>query len=422
MDCYESMTAAQQRELLAKLWEEYRIFQSKGLQLDMSRGKPGANQLDLSLEMLSIPAYRTEAGVDCRNYGLPDGLPEMKALFAELLEVRPENIIVGGNSSLNMMFDKISSAMTHGINGQTPWTRQGTIKFLCPAPGYDRHFSICEYFGIEMIPVDMTNTGPDMDTVERLTASDPRIKGIWCVPKYSNPQGITYSDETVRRFAALQPAAPDFRIYWDNAYCVHDLTDTPDKLLNLFAECKKTGNENLPVMFASTSKISLPGGGISVLASSEENLAWDRKRISVQTIGPDKLNQLRHLHFFRGVQGVLDQMAKHRALLWPKFQTVLDLLEKELAGTGALTWNKPNGGYFISVDTMDGCAKRVAALCKEAGVLLTSAGATYPYGKDPRDRNIRLAPTFPPVEELRQAMALFCLCVKIAALEKLLSA
>lgn len=422
MACYESIPAAQQREMLEKLQEQYREFQAKRLKLDMSRGKPGADQLDLSMDMLSSNDFRTASGVDCRNYGVPDGLPEVKQLFADLLDVAPENIIVGGNSSLNLMFDKISSAMTHGINGGTPWMRQEKVKFLCPSPGYDRHFSVCEFFGIEMIPVEMTAQGPDMDEVERLVSTDASIKGIWCVPKYSNPQGITYSDETVRRFAALKPAAPDFRIYWDNAYFVHDLTDSPDRLLNLFEECKRTGQENLPVMFASTSKISFPGGGISVIVSSEENLKWDRKRIAAQTIGPDKLNQLRHLNFFHDAQGVREQMAKHRALLQPKFKIVLDMLEKELQGTGALEWTKPNGGYFISVDTMDGCAKRVVSLCKEAGVVLTGAGATWPYGNDPRDRNIRLAPTFPPVEELRQAMELFCLCVKIATLEKLLSA
>lgn len=422
MACYESMSAAQQREMLEKLQKQYQDFKAKGLKLDMSRGKPGADQLDLSMDMLSMTDFRTAAGVDCRNYGLPDGLPEVKQLFADLLEVDPENIIVGGNSSLNMMFDKIASAMTHGINGGTPWMRQEKVKFLCPSPGYDRHFGVCEFFGIEMIPVEMTPQGPDMDVVERLVSTDATVKGIWCVPKYSNPQGITYSDETVRRFAALKPAAPDFRIYWDNAYCVHDLTDTPDRLLNLFEECKRSGNENLPVMFASTSKISFPGGGISVIVSSKENLDWDRKRISAQTIGPDKLNQLRHLIFFHNAQGVREQMKKHRALLQPKFNVVLDMLEQELKGTGALEWTTPNGGYFVSVDTMDGCAKRVVSLCKEAGVVLTGAGATYPYGKDPRDRNIRLAPTFPPVEELRQAMELFCLCVKIASLEKLISA
>ena len=422
MACYESMSAEQQRELLGKLQKQYRDFQARGLKLDMSRGKPGADQLDLSVDMLSISEFRTESGTDCRNYGMPDGLPEVKQLFADLLEVAPENIIVGGNSSLNMMFDKISSAMTHGINGGMPWMRQEKVKFLCPSPGYDRHFGVCEFFGIEMIPVEMTAHGPDMDTVERLVSADPSIKGIWCVPKYSNPQGITYSDETVRRFATLKPAAPDFRMYWDNAYCVHELTDEPDHLLNLFAECKRNGTENLPIMFASTSKISFPGGGVSVMVSSEENLKWDRKRISAQTIGPDKLNQLRHLYFFHDAQGIREQMKKHRALLQPKFHVVLDMLEKELLGTGALEWTNPNGGYFISVDTMDGCARRVVSLCKEAGVVLTGAGATYPYGKDPQDRNIRLAPTFPPVEELRQAMELFCLCVKIATLEKLVSA
>lgn len=420
MSTYASMGKEQLEGLYCELKEQYDSWKSKNLKLDMSRGKPGADQLELSNEMMNHNEYRTATGVDCRNYGIMDGVPEIKRIFADLMGVQPENVIVGGNSSLTMMFDKISSSVTHGVCGGTPWMLQGGVKFLCPVPGYDRHFAVTEYFGIEMIPVKMTPEGPDMDMVERLVNTDEKVKGIWCVPKYSNPQGITYSEETVRRFARLKPAAKDFRIYWDNAYCVHDLNNTPDQLLNLYEECKKTGNEDLPVMFASTSKISFPGAGVAAMAASVHNLDWDRKRITIQTIGPDKMNQMRHVAYFKSYDGILKQMERHRAIIWPKFQAVLNMLESELTGTGALQWLKPNGGYFISVDTMPGCARRVVRLCKEAGVVLTSAGATYPYGKDPEDKNIRIAPTFPPVEELKQAMALFCVCVKLATVEKLL--
>ena len=420
-----SMSDSELSKVKADLQNRYNQFKAQGLQLNMARGKPATDQLELSMKMLdtlnSGSDMHSSTGDDCRNYGLPDGLPELRELFAQLMGVDDRNIIVGGNSSLNMMFDAVSCAMTHGFAGCEPWGKQGVIKFLCPSPGYDRHFAITEYFGFELIAVPMLATGPDMDIVEKLVANDAAIKGIWCVPKYSNPTGITYSDETVRRFAALKPAAKDFKIFWDNAYCVHDLTDTPDTLLNLWYECRKNHNMDLPIFFASTSKITFPGAGIAAMGASESNLAVLREHYSFQTIGPDKLNQLRHIYFLKDLNGVMDHMAKHRALLAPKFQTVIGRLESELGGKGVASWTNPNGGYFVSVDVLDGCAKRVVSLCKEAGVTLTGAGATYPYGKDPNDRNIRVAPTYPPVAELEQAMELFCICVQLAAAEKLLN-
>lgn len=422
---FSSMSAAQLSELKADLQERYQQYKAQGLKLNMARGKPGADQLDLSMTMLdalnSTSEINSSSGEDCRNYGMPYGLPELQKLFAELMGVDATRIIVGGNSSLNMMFDVVSCGMTHGFLDCEPWGRQKNIKFLCPSPGYDRHFAITEYFGFELIAVPMLSSGPDMDLVEKLIAQDAEIKGIWCVPKYSNPTGITYSDETVRRFAALKPAAKDFKIFWDNAYCVHDLTDTPDKLLNLWSECEKTGNLDLPVMFASTSKITFPGAGVAAVAAGEDTLSVLKRHYSFQTIGPDKLNQLRHLYYFKDVNGIKEQMRKHRALIQPKFEAVISKLESELSGKGVAEWTHPNGGYFISVNVMDGCAKRVISLCKEAGVVLTEAGATYPYGKDPQDKNIRVAPTYPPVSELNQAMDLFCLCVQLAAAEKLLN-
>jgi len=419
------MSVSELSEVKASLQERYNQFKAQGLKLNMARGKPATDQLDLSMKMLdnlnSTSDMHSSTGDDCRNYGVPDGLPELRELFAELMGVDDHNIIVGGNSSLNMMFDAISCAMTHGFAGCEPWGKQGHIKFLCPSPGYDRHFAITEYFGFELIPVPMLSTGPDMNVVEKLIANDTSVKGIWCVPKYSNPTGITYSDETVRRFAALKPAAKDFKIFWDNAYCVHDLTDTPDTLLNLWHECRKTHNTDMPIFFASTSKITFPGAGVAAMGASESNLAVLREHYAYQTIGPDKLNQLRHIYFFKDLNGVIEQMKKHRKLIEPKFNAVINKLESELAGKGIATWTNPNGGYFVSVDVVNGCAKRVVSLCKEAGVVLTSAGATYPYGKDPNDSNIRVAPTYPPVAELQQAMDLFCICVQLAAAEKLLN-
>lgn len=361
----------------------------------------------------------SSTGDDCRNYGVADGLPELRELFAQMMGLEAGNIIVGGNSSLNMMFDTISCAMTHGFSDCKPWGRQNCVKFLCPAPGYDRHFAISEYFGMELIAVPMTPEGPDMDLVEEYV-KDPCVKGIWCVPKYSNPQGYTYSDETVRRFAALKPAAADFRIFWDNAYCVHDLTDCPESLLSLWEECRKNGSEDLPIFFASSSKITFPGAGVAAMGASEANLKELRRHYSFQTIGPDKLNQLRHIYFLPNMERVKEQMAHHRAIIAPKFEAVIRWLKKELGGKGIAAWTEPNGGYFVSVDVLEGCAKRVVELCKEAGVVLTGAGATYPYGKDPQDSNIRVAPTYPPIEELELAMELFCLSVELAAVEKLL--
>ncbi|MGN0537020.1 MAG: aminotransferase class I/II-fold pyridoxal phosphate-dependent enzyme, partial [Acutalibacteraceae bacterium] len=384
--------------------EAYETYKAKGLHLDMSRGKPGSEQLDLSMELLdalnSTSDMKAENGVDTRNYGIMDGIPEAKKLFADILGVQSENVFVGGNSSLNMMFDTIAAINELGCNGEPAWSRLDKVKWLCPAPGYDRHFGITEYFGFEMITVPMTANGPDMDMIEKLVAEDATIKGMWCVPKYSNPQGYTYSDETVRRIAALKPAAKDFRIMWDNAYCIHDVTDTPDTLLNIFDEVKKTGNEDMIFEFCSTSKITFPGAGVAAMAASKSNLDLLKKRYKYQTIGYDKLNMLRHVRYFKDLNGVLAHMQKHRAVLEPRFNAVIDRLKKELADKNIASWTRPNGGYFVSVDVLDGCAKRVVALCKEAGVVLTGAGATYPYGKDPKDSNIRIAPTYPPVEEL----------------------
>lgn len=418
-------TTEELRQIHQEAQQQYDDFQSLNLNLNMARGKPCADQLDLALGVLEALHARSEfansKGDDCRNYGVWNGLPEMRAIFSKMLEVPADQIILGNNSSLQMMFDCISQGYTHGYSGCTPWCRQEKLKFLCPAPGYDRHFAVTEYFGFEMIPVPMLKTGPDMDLIERLVAGDEAIKGCWCVPKYSNPTGITYSDETVRRFAALKPAAKDFRIMWDNAYCVHDLTDTPDTLLDLYAECLKRGTEDQVLFFASTSKISFPGAGVAALAASKRNIEDLKRRITAQTIGPDKLNQLRHILFLHDINGVYDLMQGHRQILQPKFQIVEESLERELGNLGIAKWSKPNGGYFVNLDVMNGCAKRVVNLCKEAGVVLTDAGATFPYGADPNDSNIRVAPTFPPQEELRQALHLLCICVRLAASEKLLA-
>lgn len=417
------MSKSELTQQLEQLQDEYKKYQDMGLKLDMSRGKPGAEQLNLSEGLLktvvSNDDCKTADGLDCRNYGVLTGIPEIKEMFAELLGVEENEIMVGGNSSLNMMFDAVSAMMTANVNGGTPWAKLDKVKWLCPAPGYDRHFGITEYFGIEMITVPMTSQGPDMDMVEELVSKDSSIKGIWCVPKYSNPQGITYSDETVTRFAKLKPAADDFRIIWDNAYAIHDIAEQGDTLLNIMDECKKYGNEDLPIIFASTSKITFPGAGVACMAASDKNMKFFLKKYTIQTIGYDKLNMLRHVKFFGNYQGLLAHMQKHRAVLEPRFKAVTDKLDAELSGLGIAQWVNPKGGYFVSVDVLEGCAKRVVQLCKDAGVVLTGAGATYPYGKDPKDSNIRLAPTLPPVEELEIAMNLFCLSTKIAALEKL---
>ena len=425
------MTAYKNRskeELLREkslLEAQYRDFQGKGLKLDMSRGKPSAAQLDLSMGMMDVldcfTDLKCEAGIDCRNYGVMDGIPEAKRLLGELIEVPAENIIIYGNSSLNVMFDVVSHAYTHGVMGMTPWCKLDKVKFLCPVPGYDRHFSITEYFGIEMINVPMTPDGPDMDVVEALVSEDEAIKGIWCVPKYSNPQGYTYSDETVRRFAALKPAAKDFRIFWDNAYNVHHLYGEPqDVILELLAECEKAGNPDMVYKFSSTSKISFPGSGVAAISASKANLDDLRTQLTIQTIGHDKLNQLRHVRYFKNIRGIEKQMEKHADIMRPKFEAVLDILERELGGLEVGTWTKPHGGYFISFDAMEGCAKAIVAKAKDAGVVMTGAGATYPYKKDPHDSNIRIAPSFPPIDELIQATELFVLCVKLVSVDKLL--
>ena len=414
-------------ELLAEktaLEAKYNDYKAQGLSLNMARGKPGAEQLAISKPMLDVVNSATNCtvdGIDCLNYGTLDGIPSVKKMFADVLGVTPDEVFVGGNSSLNLMFDTITCFMTTGVPGGTPWGKQGNIKFLCPVPGYDRHFGITEYYGIEMITVPMTSTGPDMDVVEKLVSEDASIKGIWCVPKYSNPTGVTFSDDTVRRFAALKPAAPDFRIMWDNAYVIHDVTDNPDNLLSLMDECKKNGTQDMPIMFTSTSKITFPGAGVSAFACSENNMKHLKKRYNFQTIGFDKINMLRHALYLKDSKGLVDYMQKHKAMLAPKFACVLKYLDSEVKDTGTAKWENPNGGYFVSVDVMDGTAKEVVRLCKEAGVVLTGAGATFPYGKDPKDSNIRIAPSFPCVEELEKAMQIFCVCVRLAAVNKLLA-
>ncbi len=421
---YAEMSTASLRRELSAAKREYTALQDQKLSLNMARGKPSAAQLELALGVLEALKARSEFansnGDDCRNYGLWDGLPEMKRIFAAMIDVPEEQIILGNNSSLEMMFDVISRGYTHGYNGCKPWCKLDTVKFLCPVPGYDRHFSITEYFGFEMVNIPMNADGPDMDLVESLVAEDDAIKGIWCVPKYSNPSGITYSDEVVRRFAALRPKAKDFKIMWDNAYCVHDLTDTPDRLLPIWDLAEKNGTVDQLMIFASTSKISFPGAGVAALATSDGNIQDIKKHFLTQSIGPDKLNQLRHVLFLHDINGVRALMKGHRAILEPKFTLCEDMLERNVGGLGVATWNKPNGGYFISVNVLPGCAKEVVRLCKEAGVVLTGAGATYPYGKDPEDSNIRLAPTFPPIDELETAMQVMCVSIRLATLEKLL--
>lgn len=425
MTAYKNLSVEELKELKTKLDAEFEEVKARGLNLDMSRGKPSAEQLNLSMGMMDVLTSDTDLicqeGVDCRNYGVLDGITEAKQLLADMMEVPKQNIIIFGNSSLNVMYDQIARAMTHGVLGSTPWAKLDKVKFLCPVPGYDRHFAITEHFGIEMINVPMTATGPDMDIVEKLVAEDDAIKGIWCVPKYSNPQGITYSDETVRRFARLKPAAEDFRIYWDNAYGIHHLyEDKQDQLIEILEECEKAGNPNLAYKFSSTSKISFPGSGIAAIASSDENLAEIRKQMQVQTIGHDKVNQLRHARFFGDINGMVEHMRKHADILRPKFDAVLETLDRELGGLEIGSWIAPRGGYFISFDSMEGCAKAIVAKAKEAGLVMTGAGATFPYGKDPKDSNIRIAPSYPTLEDLKVAAEIFVLSVKIVSVDKLL--
>lgn len=425
MTAYKNLSVEELKELKTKLDAEFEEVKARGLNLDMSRGKPSAEQLNLSMGMMDVLTSDTDLicqeGVDCRNYGVLDGIAEAKQLLADMMEVPKQNIIIFGNSSLNVMYDQIARSMTHGVLGSTPWAKLDKVKFLCPVPGYDRHFAITEHFGIEMINVPMTATGPDMDVVEKLVAEDDAIKGIWCVPKYSNPQGITYSDETVRRFARLKPAAEDFRIYWDNAYGIHHLyEDKQDQLIEILEECERAGNPNLAYKFSSTSKISFPGSGIAAIASSDENLAEIRKQMQVQTIGHDKVNQLRHARFFGDINGMVAHMKKHADILRPKFDAVLETLDRELGELEIGSWIAPRGGYFISFDSMEGCAKAIVAKAKEAGLVMTGAGATFPYGKDPKDSNIRIAPSYPTLEDLKVAAEIFVLSVKIVSVYKLL--
>ena len=425
MESYQNLSKEQLLALKSELEASYEEKKALNLQLDMSRGKPSPSQLDVSLGLMdalnSNSVLKSEDGTDCRNYGVLDGIPEAKKLMADMMGTTADHIIIFGNASLTIMYDSISRSYTHGVLGSTPWCKLDKVKFLCPVPGYDRHFAITERFGIEMINVPMTQDGPDMDMVEEHVANDDSIKGIWCVPKYSNPQGYCYSDETVRRFANLKPAAKDFRIYWDNAYVIHHLyEDNQVEIPDIISECEKAGNPNLVYEFASTSKVSFPGSGIAAMAASAENLADVKKQMTIQTIGYDKLNQLRHVAYFKNIDGLKAHMKKHADAMRPKFEAVLKVLDEELTGAEIGSWVKPLGGYFISFDAMEGCAKKIVAKCKEAGVTLTNAGATFPYGKDPKDSNIRIAPSFPTPEEMAVATDLFVLCVKLVSVEKLL--
>ena len=422
MAAYKDLTKEELLALKAELTAKYKEFQSMDLALNMARGKPSVDQLNLSMGMMDVLSsdcdLTCDDGTDCRNYGVLDGIAEAKELLADMMEVNPNNVIIYGNSSLNVMYDTISRSVTHGVMGSTPWCKLDKVKFLCPVPGYDRHFAITEYFGIEMINIPMNSEGPDMDLVEKLVAEDESIKGIWCVPKYSNPTGISYSDQTVRRMARLEPAAPDFRIYWDNAYCVHHLyDDRQDHLIEILAECKRAGNPDLVYKFASTSKISFPGSGIAAIATSLNNLEDIKKQLTHQTIGHDKVNQLRHVRYFGDIHGMVEHMRLHANILRPKFEMVEDTLERELGGLEIGTWTNPCGGYFISFDSLPGCAKKIVARCKKVGVVMTAAGATYPYGKDPNDSNIRIAPSYPTLSDLKFAAEIFALSVKLCSID-----
>ena len=425
MPDFNHLSTQQLQQIKNDLLERYHEFKSRGTTLDITRGKPCPEQLDLSMDMLDIinsRNYMTEEATDCRNYGGLDGIPEVKQLFAQYLEVAPEEIIVGGNSSLNMMHDTFMRAMVKGVTKDSPpWAKLPKVKFLCPSPGYDRHFFICDYLNIDMITVEMNDTGPDMDQVEELVADDDGIKGIWCVPRYSNPTGVVYSDEVVDRLAAMKTKANDFRIFWDNAYAVHHLDDKPARLKNILTSCKQAGNPERVFIFGSTSKITFAGSGVAMMAGSPKNMALTKKQMAFQTIGPDKLNQLRHSMFFKNVAGIDDHMKKHAAILKPKFEAVQIALEKELAGKSIADWSRPGGGYFVSIDTLEGCAAAVVQMAAEAGVKLTPAGSTYPYMKDPLDRNIRIAPSFPPLEDIRSAMQLVGICIQLVSIEKLLT-
>ncbi len=427
MKAYSELSREELMELREQLLAAYEEKKALGLNLDMSRGKPSPTQLGVSVGLMDVinsdSDMKSECGIDCRNYGCLDGIPEVKRLMAEMMGTTEDHIFIGGNASLTLMFDTVSRAYTHGIMGETPWCKLDKVKFLCPVPGYDRHFAITEHFGIEMINIPMSETGPDMDMVEELVNSDPTVKGIWCVPKYSNPQGICYSDETVRRFANLRPAAKDFRIFWDNAYVIHHLyEDNQVEILDIIEECEKAGNPDMVFEFASTSKVSFPGSGVSAMATSHANLEDAKKHYTIQTIGNDKVNQLRHARYFKNLDGLKEHMRKHADFMRPKFEATLKVLEEELDGLGIGSWIKPLGGYFISFDAMEGCAKEIVAKCKGAGVILTGAGATFPYHNDPKDSNIRIAPSFPTPEEMQQATEIFVLCVKLVSVQKLLEA
>lgn len=427
MKAYKDLSKEELQVLQRELQEKFAKIKEEGISLDMSRGKPGADQLDLSLPMLDVlnseSTFKGVQGMDLRNYGILEGITEIRELFGELLEAPTDHVIVYGNSSLNVMYDLIAKAMIHGIAGNTPWCKLDKVKFLCPVPGYDRHFAITESFGIEMIAIPMDENGPDMDLVEQYVNNDAAVKGIWNIPKYSNPSGVVYSDEVVRRFANLKPAAPDFRIFWDNAYAIHHVfVENKAQVLNIVEECEKAGNPDMYYELCSTSKITFPGAGIAALVTSPANVADIKKYMTVQTIGHDKLNQMRHVKFFGNAEGVHAHMEKHAAILRPKFEAVLNTLEQELGGLEIGSWLKPLGGYFVAFDTLEGCAKRVVALCKEAGVVMTPAGSTYPYMNDPQDTSIRIAPTLPSSDELKKACEVFVLCVKLASVEKLLTA
>lgn len=423
MTDFRKMSEQKRQEMKAQLMARYREFKDRQITLDMTRGKPCTEQLDLALGMLAGEtgeAYLTEEGLDCRNYGGLDGIPPAKTLFAEYIQVEPEELILGGNSSLNMMHDTILRAMVKGMtDGAPPWGTLPKVKFLCPSPGYDRHFFICEYLGIEMIPVDMQADGPDMSQIEEHVASDELIKGIWCVPKYSNPTGSVYSDEVVGRLAEMQTKAVDFRIFWDNAYAVHHLVDKPAVLKNLLTACKQAGNPERVFMYGSTSKISFAGAGIAIMAGSQKNMEWVKNQMAFQTIGPDKMNQLRHVLFFKNIAGIEAHMQKHAAILKPKFDAVQQILNDELADKKIASWSQPQGGYFVSIDTLEGCATTVIKMAADAGVKLTLAGSAFPYKKDPLDRNIRIAPSFPPLEDIQAAMQLVAICIQLVSIDKL---
>ncbi len=425
MTPYRDLSIDELTALKSELEQRFEEIKAKRLKLDMSRGKPAVAQLDLAMGMMDVlnseVDLNCEEGVDCRNYGILDGIREAKQLLSDMMEVPKDNIVIFGNSTLNIMYDTIARSMTHGVMGSTPWCKLDKVKFLCPVPGYDRHFAITEHFGIEMINVPMTVNGPDMDIVEKLVSEDEAIKGIWCVPKYSNPQGITYSNETVRRFARLKPAAKDFRIFWDNAYGIHHLYDDKrDWLTEILMQCKFEGNPDMVYKFTSTSKVSFPGSGLAAMAASEANLVAIREQMKIQTIGHDKVNQLRHARFFKDIHGMVEHMKLHADILRPKFETVLSVLEKELGGLEIGSWMEPRGGYFISFDSLEGCAKAIVAKAKEAGLIMTPAGATFPYGKDPLDSNIRIAPSYPTPEELAIATDVFVLSVKLVSIDKIL--